>query len=110
MRLRHDDSVSYDVACKSSVPGRAANHRKLLMSESRNHRQFEKASICQVVAGCVLAAGLVLVLGCAQAESRNWAQTSPLIEPEKRAEASFHLSAHDDACIDEEARTLHWEK
>jgi hypothetical protein len=49
-----------------------------------------------IAAALLLAPGLIASLGCAQPESSNWAQTSPLIEPEKRVEASYHLSAHAD--------------
>lgn len=68
------------------------------VTESR--RLDRAATVCALGLTVSIAIGL---LGCAQAESRNWAQTSPLIEPEARVDAGYHLSVHDDHVHAEDA-------
>jgi len=56
-----------------------------------------------VFALCLTVSIAIGSLGCAQSDSRNWAQTSPLIEPDVRVDAGYHLSAHDDHVHAEDA-------
>jgi hypothetical protein len=64
------------------------------MSHWKSSSRRLAASLGLVIAIMLIAPALLAAPGCAQAESSNWAQTSPLIDPEKRVEASYHLSAH----------------
>jgi len=69
----------------------------LLMSDLKSQRGLPKNLMHGLLVAGLLSTATLVTLGCAQAESRNWAQTSPLIEPDERAAAGYHLSAHDDA-------------
>lgn len=66
------------------------------MSDLMNHNRRMTVFVWPALVLGLLGIATITSFGCAQAESRNWAQTSPLIEPEQRAQADFHLSAHDD--------------
>lgn len=70
--------------------------RESSMSDPKFHRSRLPLFASSLLALGLMSAAMVVSTGCAQAESNNWAQTSPLIEPEKRNGRSYHLSAHDD--------------
>jgi hypothetical protein len=68
----------------------------VMISHLKPSRSGLARFVSSALAVGLLVPALIGSLGCAQAESRNWAQTSPLIEPEVRADPNFHLGAHGD--------------
>lgn len=76
--------------------------RDFSMSDPKFHRTRLLLSTGSLLAFGLLTMSFAVSAGCAQAESKSWAQTSPLIEPEKRDDGDYHLSAHDDVAREDD--------